>query len=241
MRSSSGDDDGRLTGGRDRGANSWARALWMFCALLGVATFVVLAREVMTSGPITAFDARYLAMRHSLATPFGIRFFLAFTMLGSPVLLTGLSLIVAGGLAASRRRDLTIGWVSAFAGAALIVQTAKRTIQHPRPAGAAQYLHGVSFSFPSGHVVGSVVGFGMLAYVLSRLVFRGHWSRRVLYLLAASMIAMIAWSRIYLGVHFVSDVVGGIAIGGAWLILCILGTEWLCKHHADERDRFSRM
>lgn len=256
MRNSSGDDggresDGRESDGRDNdgrnrngaaihGSSSGQR-FWLGSALFGAALFAWLAREVTIAGPITEFDARYHAARHALSTPAGVRFFVAFTTLGSPVFMTTVALLGACWLVVARRRELLLGWIGAFAGAALIVQIAKRTIQHPRPIGAEEYLHGASFSFPSGHVVGALVGFGMLAYVLTRVLLLRRTATLGVYLLTASMIVTIAWSRIYLGVHFVSDILGGIAIGGAWLIVAIMGTEWICKHHADHRDRVSRM
>ena len=180
------------------------------------------------------FDAHYLTTRRSLATQGGQHFYAGLTLFGSPVVMTILALGGALWLGVRRRWELWGGWVVAFVGSAVIVQITKRTIHHPRPLGADQFLHGSSFSFPSGHVVGSLVGFGMLAYVISRVTERGAVANAVLYIATSCTVAAIAWSRIYLGVHFVSDVLGGAAIGSAWLIVCIVTTETVCKRHADD-------
>ena len=236
MQSSSGSDDRR-----DEGQLRLGWLLSLLAALAGVAVFALLAREATQAGSMTAFDARYLATRRALATPGGQRFYATLTSLGSPVAMTILALVGAFWLGLRRQWDLCSGWATAFIGSALIVQITKRTIHHARPLGAEQFLHGSSFSFPSGHVVGSLVGFGMLAYVLSRMTDRGAVAKVSLHIVAACVVIAIAWSRLYLGVHFVSDVLGGVAIGSAWLLMCIVGTEWLCKHHADRAERVNRM
>ncbi|HKO15135.1 MAG TPA: phosphatase PAP2 family protein [Gemmatimonadaceae bacterium] len=97
--------------------------------------------------------------------------------------------------------------------------------QRPRPPGAARFLHGASFSFPSGHALGSVIGFGMLAYLLA-----GFWSpaRRHRFLVAATadlLVLAIGLSRLYLVVHYLSDVIAGYAAGLVWLAACITGVE----------------
>jgi len=211
--------------------------LLLATAIVGVAVFGLLAWEVTHASAITGFDAQYFAIRQRLATPDGQRAFAVITALGSPAFLTVLAVIGAVWLGGRRWSALAVGWVSAFVGSALLVELTKRTIHEARPSGAAQFLHGASYSFPSGHVVGSVVGYGMVAYVLGRVAVRHTLTRMTTYGGAACLVASIAWSRIYLGVHFVSDVLGGLALGSAWLMVCVLGMERLCRHHAEQRDR----
>ena len=233
MQSKSGSDDHRGNGQlRSR------RQVPLIAALVAIGAFALLAHAATQAGSMAVFDSHYLATRRSLATQSGQQFYAMLTLFGSPVAMTILALGGALWLGVRRRWELWGGWVVAFIGSALIVQITKRTIHHPRPLGAEQFLHGSSYSFPSGHVVGSIVGFGMLAYVTSRVTERGAVANAVLYIAAACTILAIAWSRIYLGVHFVSDVLGGAAIGSAWLIVCIVATERICKRHADDPLRF---
>jgi membrane-associated phospholipid phosphatase len=79
------------------------------------------------------------------------------------------------------------------------------------------------WSFPSGHASGAVATYGMLAYVLTRLLPE-RWHAAIL--ATAAVIALsTGFSRVFLQVHFLSDVIAGFACGLAWLTLCIAGVE----------------
>src|SRR5205823_14113617 len=90
---------------------------------------------------------------------------------------------------------------------------------------AAAFLHHYSWSFPSGHAMGSLIGYGMLAYVLVVLRFHRRSTQISVLLGAALLIMAVGVSRLYLGVHYFSDVVGGYAAGLLWLAACISGVE----------------
>src|SRR5256885_1697148 len=117
------------------------------------------------------------------------------------------------------------GWATAFAGASLIDHWLKLTIHRPRPVYAAALLHNPSWSFPSGHAMGSLVGYGMLAYVLMLLARGKRDTQRWIAAAAAVLIVAIGISRLYLGVHYFSDVVGGYAAGLLWLSACVCAVE----------------
>ena len=135
-----------------------------------------------------------------------------------------IGVVVAAFLAIRRHWILLSGWVAAFAGAGVLTTVLKNVIQRPRPIGADQFLHGESFSFPSGHALGSLIGYGMLAYLLVLPVDR---RRQQLLIVAAAgvLIVAIGFSRLYLGVHYFSDIIGGYAAGLLWLSACISGLE----------------
>jgi undecaprenyl-diphosphatase len=122
------------------------------------------------------------------------------------------------------------GWAAAFAGASWIDHWLKLTIHRPRPVYAAALLQTGTWSFPSGHAMGSLVGYGMLAYILM-LAFKGKRPVQTLIaVLAGTLIFAIGLSRLYLGVHYFSDVLGGYAAGLLWLSICVsaveLGRRW---------------
>ncbi|EWG09772.1 phosphatase PAP2 family protein [Cytobacillus firmus] len=81
------------------------------------------------------------------------------------------------------------------------------------------------FSFPSGHSMGSFIFYGSLAYMIIHLAKRKRWKAAWTVLLGCFII-MIGLSRIYLGVHFPSDVIAGFAAGGAWLTIMIIGFRY---------------
>src|SRR5207237_1240502 len=97
--------------------------------------------------------------------------------------------------------------------------------QAPLPRYAAALLDNQTWSFPSGHAMGALVGYGMLAYVL---ILLGGGSRKTNVLIVASttaLVVIIGISRLYLGVHYFSDVAGGYAAGLLWLCACIAVLE----------------
>jgi membrane-associated phospholipid phosphatase len=118
-----------------------------------------------------------------------------------------------------RQRALLIG--VAVIGGALLNQALKDRFHRGRPIFSAQ-LAVDSSSFPSGHAMGSMIGYGILAYVATRRL-QSPRRRRAIFAVAAAMIVLIGFTRIYLDAHFVSDVLAGYAAGGMWLFVCISG------------------
>jgi undecaprenyl-diphosphatase len=75
-------------------------------------------------------------------------------------------------------------------------------------------------SYPSGHAMGSTITYGALAYV-GFVLFRKRAAKWTLAIVMALLVLTICWSRVYLRAHWCSDVIGGMAIGMAWLTFCI--------------------
>ena len=197
----------------------------LLISILGLWLFGAITEDVVHQDPLTQFDIRMLEALHRDATPAGTALFLWISRAGSPITMTLIAL--AGTLLLARRRDAMIlgGWIAAFAGGALLDSWLKVVIHRPRPAYAAALLHHATWSFPSGHAMGALVGYGMLAYVLVLYSPPRYRLRPVIIVLAAFMIVAIGVSRLYLGVHFFSDVIGGYAAGMLWLSACISGVE----------------
>ncbi len=88
-----------------------------------------------------------------------------------------------------------------------------------------------TYSFPSGHVAGATLFYGVMAVmVISRTA---AWRWRVMAVLAAiTMVALVALTRVYLGVHYLSDVLAAFAEGVAWLTLCLIGLHTYWEHRA---------
>lgn len=151
-------------------------------------------------------------------------FFTAFTLIGTPVGLGTLGAAVCAFLAMRKRWR----WIAYFAittvvGGLLNLQL-KAWFARARPdlAEALRNAHG--YSFPSGHAMGATIVFGALAYLAFRLLSRWRWRAAALSF-ACCMIVAIAASRIYLGVHWISDVGAGIAAGAIWLTTATVGYE----------------
>ncbi len=191
-------------------------ALWVFGGV---------TEDVIHHDPLTQFDIALLEWFDSHSTPNVTKLFAAISLLGSALVMTALGLLVAMVLALRRCWLLLFGWVAALCGAGVLDTLLKHIIRRPRPPYAAAVLHSNSFSFPSGHAMASLVGYGMLAYLLV-VCWAGRWQLRLAILsTAAFLILAIGVSRLYLGVHYFSDVVGGYAAGVLWLSACITGLE----------------
>jgi undecaprenyl-diphosphatase len=194
-------------------------------SLAGLWLFGGITEDVIHHDPLTQFDTALLDWLHGHATPTGYAIFHAITLLGSPVTLTVLALGVGLLLAARHQWILLGGWLTAFAGASLLDEVLKMVIRRPRPPHTAAFLHEYGWSFPSGHAMGSLIGYGLLAYMLVVLWVHRRSTQISIWLGAALLIVAVGVSRLYLGVHYFSDVVGGYAAGLLWLSACISGLE----------------
>jgi len=198
-----------------------AGALWLFASLLDA---------VLDNAFLVRFDKFADRMIHAQTTPAGLAFFNFMSRVGSPVAMTILAIVGGIYLLARRWPTLFVTWVAAFAGGGLLERLLKAVVHRTRPPYGTQYLTGNSFSFPSGHAMASIIGCGMLVYLLfvSRQLGRG--GHAVAIGAAAIFVMLVGASRIYLGVHYPSDVLGGWAAGAAWLAICI-SVAGIVLHH----------
>lgn len=186
--------------------------------------FVRLAEAVTGQALIVQVDMAVANALHEAATPGGIAFLSFYTFLGGGTALTVLALAVAAVLLVRRERVLAIGWIIASAGGAALNGGLKALFERPRPSFAEPIHVTGGWSFPSGHAMGTFIIIGMLSYIIFIHV-RSRGLR--LLLVAATMVwvTLMGFSRMYLGVHYLSDVIAGFAAGTVWLAGCISGVE----------------
>jgi len=204
------------------------------CALVALssAVFAWLAEELLDGRALSLLD---IAFTNALAQalPDGVVQAAALlTRLGDPATLGVLGVAVGAALLLRRQVGLMLGWAVALGGNGLLNPALKQLFARMRPLQAAEGASAAGFSFPSGHSSGTVVAFGMLAYLGLRLL-PPRWHLPVL-LVAVLLAFSVGVSRIILRVHFASDVAAGFASGTAWLAFCVTGIEfgrWL-RHRA---------
>jgi membrane-associated phospholipid phosphatase len=153
--------------------------------------------------------------------------------LGSPVVLAS-STAVASLLAIAfgRRRD-ALQLVTAATGAGVSSRVAKHAIARRRPAAVARLVVAAGSSYPSGHSLASSAIYLTRPLIVSR---RHPAARPIAHAAGALTVAAIALSRIYLGVHFPSDVVGGVCLGAGWALV----VDALCGRAAHGRQKLRR-
>ena len=154
------------------------------------------------------------------------------THLGDAELLAPVCVVLAVALWRKAHRGLALGWVMALGGIVLLNPALKRIFARARPLHDHGLALETSFSFPSGHSSGAIVSYGMLMYLALRLLpARWHVPAAMA---AAAAIVTIACSRVFLQVHFASDVVAGLLTGLAWLLVCVSSLEY-ARHRKRRR------
>ncbi len=211
-----GREEASAASGRALGGRRSQRGLLALAALLCAAAFAGVAADALSGTGIAAFDPLVQSRVAELRRPAAVALMTAVTWLGSGVALGAMAAGV-GLWFAKRHHDPRVGLrlVIALVGIVALSSLAKLSAARMRPEGALTL--GLGYAFPSGHAAGSLVGFSLLARLFAR--GRGRWARGALWAVAALLILGVGFSRIYLGAHWLSDVVGGYLLGAFWLLV----------------------
>ncbi|HKW48522.1 MAG TPA: phosphatase PAP2 family protein, partial [Gemmatimonadaceae bacterium] len=186
--------------------------------------FAAIAQSVLSKTAIVRFDLDLAEVLHAGATQRGVALSILATRFGtmSATALIGLPFALWH---ASRRGWLPFaGWLAALSGAEVLAWALKHAIHRERPIFEVAYATERSFSFPSNHVLGALVGYGLIVYFVICLTNSRLW-RALSIALTLVLVAAVGYSRLYLGLHFFSDIVGGLAAGAVWLTACITALE----------------
>lgn len=200
-------------------------ALAIAALLLGAGFFTVLAGKLDVGLDLGRADQVFSDALRVHVQPATLAVFALLTHLADTAVLTGLCIGVAMVLVALRRPALALGWVIAVGGNGLLNHSLKQVFARARPLHTDGLALAPGFSFPSGHSSGAVAAYGMLAYLALRLL-PAKWHLPAL-LTAVAIAFSVGVSRLFLRVHFASDVLAGFLSGAAWLAVCIMGLEHL--------------
>lgn len=196
-----------------------ARAEARTLAILGIllaaaaATFFGVLEDVFTGDPLVRADAAIYNMLQGLRSLPGDRIMIAVTELGGATVVGATVAVVLCWLFWRRAWHAIAYWLAAVAGATVLGAVLKLVLHRPRPVPMAAGWD--AFSFPSGHATTSAAVYGFLAVVLARDAPPA--SRALIVGTTVLAVSLIGFSRIYLGAHWFSDVIGGIAFGTAWI------------------------
>lgn len=169
------------------------------------------------------FDRQILLSIHQWATPQLDNLMIALTRLGNPewVIAVVIATLVWFGL--KRRYAEVVMFTIALTGAFVLNTGMKLIFAKPRPELWPRLIPETSFSFPSGHALGSMVLYGALAFLLSKLFPQ---KSRIFYSVASVVIGAIGISRLYLGVHWPTDIFAGYSVGFLWVMINIAFFNW---------------
>lgn len=169
-----------------------------------------------------AFDTSFLLWLHQFSSPSLDRIMLFITKLGNPGIVLPIAFITLVILVWKRQWQETQLFVIVCLGGAILNTGLKLIFSKVRPALWHRLITETTYSFPSGHALGSVVLYGAIAYLLARSYPKFS---QLIYTLTSGLILAICLSRLYLGVHWPTDIIAGIGIGFLWLTLCVVMLE----------------
>ncbi len=206
-------DHSRLASSSERRSSRGAAVTVVF-AVLSIALFAWLAAQVL-DGHTMGFDLYVRALVHEDIPSSLLPLMAGLSLLGSAVDLGMLSVVLVFWLWRAQWRSGSAALAASMLGAAVLDVSLKQIFHRSRPlAFFGSEPH--SYSFPSGHALASFCFFVVLAAVLAPGITR-HLLRALVWIMAALLVAAIGLSRVWLGVHYPTDVLGGYAAGSVWV------------------------
>jgi len=212
------------------------RHLYMLLIVLLVC-FVVLSFSYETSC-IDQFDHVISNYIQSFRNEYFTAYFVWMSYIGSKKVYFPVMFILFTYFLIRRRYMTAILLMINFYGSRYLNYILKAWYERTRP-DISQLVTATGYSFPSGHAMNAVAFLGFIAYITITEHRLQLYQKLLLIVIACFLIFSISISRIYLGVHYPSDILAGWAAGGSWLILCIMFHQTFLSHAADNKSSVS--
>ncbi len=201
---------------------------FMLClvSLIGFSSIAILGKDQK----LIQFDQELISFIQGFESPTLTLIMKFFTQMGSfpAVFVTTLFVSLFLYFVLKHRIELIL-FISVVAGTPIINQALKQFFHRPRP-DLHRLIEIGGYSFPSGHAMNAFAVYGIIAFLLWRHI-PSRLGRTILILLSCGFIFMIGTSRIYLGVHYPSDIIGGYFASGCWVSLAI----WFFQRYKEKR------
>jgi len=210
--------------------------------LLVIAAFYIAAlllgliEELLEADALVRFDKAMNQQLDAVRTDGLISAFLWITDLAGSATLVAVVSVATGLLWAYRRSTMVASLWLTIIGAQITTLVGKYVFQRQRPAFVADVV-AVTPSFPSGHATSAMAVYGFIAYSICRADGMATWQRVELTYWTAVLIGLIGFSRMFLGVHYASDVAAGLLVGGFWLLVGFAFAEHRRHKHAGATRR----
>jgi membrane-associated phospholipid phosphatase len=210
--------------------------LVLLALILATWGFGAIAEDVVTHDPLTIVDIRFSNWLHGHSVASLTRRMLLITRVHSLLGVTVMTLAVSAYLWIRRLRGWVLTLMLAVFGGMLLNFLMKHLFVRPRPHFDDSLSTLTTYSFPSGHTLMATVFYGTLCLLVASRT--RHWRWRVLTIAVAGlMILVVGFSRIYLGAHYLSDVLAAIAEGLAWLAFCLIFVVELERRRKGKQDK----
>ena len=211
-------------------------AAWGGAIALAVATFVMVTRAMLAAQGETTVDQAILLWMAGHRTPSLTGVMVGLTTFGSRTLLIALLLAAFAILIVLRDRWGLLHLAAACIGTWLLTSVTKGIIGRTRPTEVAHLVDVTGYSYPSGHSLATAALFLTIAIDVGR---RLHTRAAKVALVAAAciLVVMTGVSRVYLGVHYPSDVIGGFSLGTAWALLLAAATSVIAARRQQPHTR----
>jgi len=209
---------------------SRTRALFFLSLILGLLLSLYSLWGKIFTSYLNWLDGFLIEKLRTAYFPFLKEFFTFVTFFGSEIFIMIVSLVLVIILIQKRRKRAATVSLLSLAGSAILVGFFKSFFARQRPGECPNHFFGGDsgcFSFPSGHTTLALYFYGLITYLTLRF---GIFSLRKKWLIISGsvfLIILIAFSRLYLGLHFLSDIIGGFLLGGIWLVAAIFLIDFL--------------
>jgi membrane-associated phospholipid phosphatase len=190
---------------------------WLVVCILTVYLVAELSDEVLEQESL-AIDQYILLHIHQFSNPLLDAVMVSITRLGDPKVVVPITIAMIGFFWWRRDRLAAQLFALNAVGGAVLSYALKLAFNKPRPQLWESPINETTYSYPSGHALGSMVLYGFLSYVFATKYPR---YARLFYGVATLLIVSIGMSRLYLGVHWPTDIVAGYGIGFLWITVCI--------------------
>ena len=200
----------------------------MLAIIISCWCFDEIAEAIEGEGTLAAVDVQAATFVQSFASPAFTEAVRVISWFGSVMFLAIGSAVAAVVFIWKRWFDALLGLALTMGGGGLLNMLLKHFFQRQRPVFETPLVHLSSFAFPSGHTMGATLFYFFIAAVAA-YAMRSASVRVFAFSIALMLVALIGATRIYLGAHFVTDVLGAIVAGLAWLAFCWTAVETLRK------------
>lgn len=187
-----------------------------------------------TSHYFDQFDTWFRAVARARQSPQLNSLFLTVTLFGSTWVLIGFGAVLIAAFAVMKKWRTAGFFLITMAGQIVLDQSFKAIFERERPEALIEYVKPLGYSFPSGHALASISFYAILAWLLTRST-RSNVVRATIWIACVALAFLIGVSRVYIGIHNASDVLGGFLAGAIWTASMIIADRFARTERAERQ------